>query len=130
MRRTVRILIYGHDTECSAAVQGMQETEALQRHAIEFRALHDSEAFIEQLIHWNPSLVVVLAGGAEGMECATQSRLRRPELPVFWFSDDRIFGMHAYRMNCAYFSLKPADTEKLNNAFRRCEHLGIPYFTP
>jgi len=77
------------------------------------------------LVDWEPTLMIALADGAEGMECAYRSRERRPCLPVFWFSDDREFGMQSYRLNCAYFSTKPITEDKLNHAIQRCQHLGI-----
>ena len=129
MRQTVKVLMYGDEAECCATSELLATVEHLGNHAIECRKLDDDEEFIAQLVRWEPSLIIVLADGAAGMECVTQAKMRRPEIPMFWFSDDRNFGMYAYRMNCAYFSLKPVDTEKLNNAFRRCEHVGIPYLT-
>ena len=73
----------------------------------------------EKLVDWEPTLVIVLADGAKGFECVFRTKACRPSLSVFWFSDDREFGMQSYRMDCAYFSTKPVTSEKIAHAIHR-----------
>ena len=129
MQRKVKILLYGSTAECRRTAELLHTVEHLSEHHVECNQTDDEEIFVQQLVGWNPSLVIVLADGADGMECVTQTKLRLPDTPVFWFSDDRRFGMHAYRVNCAYFSVKPVEHKSLGSAFQRCDHVGIRYET-
>lgn len=127
MEREVRTLMFGDEQECRAAAEMLRTMEPLSGCQHSLCHASELEAYEKALVDWNPTLLIVLAEGAEGMECVYRSRERRPLLPVFWFSDDRAFSMQSYRMNCAYFSTKPISKEKLSNAFHRCSHLGIRY---
>ncbi len=127
MKPKLKTLLFGTLQECSAASETLGKTDVLSDHAFECRHSDDLEEFETILVNWMPSLVIVLADGAAGMESVYRSRQRRPSLPVFWFSNDRGFSMQSYRLNCAYFSTKPVTAEKYSSAFRRCHHLGIPY---
>ena len=129
MNKRIRTLIFGDACECRAAAQMLQDTPLLSELQHESCHLDDLEELEQHLAQWQPTLVVVLANGAKGMECVYRSRERRPNLPVFWFSDDQAFGVQSYRLECAYFSTKPVSTEKLHRAILRCQHMGIPYGT-
>ena len=124
MKPNMKTLLFGAPHECTAAGEALGN---MVDSAYEYRHVNDIEEFERVLVNWMPSLIVVLADGAAGMESVYRSRQRRPSLPVFWFSDDREFGMQSYRLDCAYFSTKPVTPEKMACAMKRCDHIGIPY---
>ncbi len=123
--KTIKTLLFGTPQECESTGQILQST--LVGHCLEYRHVNDMEEFEAALVEWEPSLTVVVADGAAGLESVFRSRNRRPCVPVFWFSDDREFGMQSYRLECAYFSTKPITHDKLSHAIARCEHIGIDY---
>lgn len=120
----MKTLLFGEPQECEAAAQ-MLAIASADPGTLEYRHTADLEEFEQALATWMPTLVIVLADGAAGMESVYRSRQRRPNLPVFWFSDDREFGMQSYRLECAYFSTKPATADKIASALKRCAHVGI-----
>lgn len=125
----IKALIFGDAHEYRAAEEVLKALELLSEHTHEHFHVDDLEEFERNLVDWEPTLLIVLADGAEGMECVYRSRERRPGLPVFWFSDDRDFGIQSYRLDCAYFSTKPVTPDKINHAIHRCNHMGIQYST-
>lgn len=127
MSTMIKTLFFGDNTECRGAEMLLRNHRLMMGANHECRYVTTSDEFLELLMEWDPSLVVVLQNGAAGMEGVFQSRSRRPAVPVFWFSDDHDFGMQAYRLNCAYFSTKPVTAEKLDCGVRRCAHMGIQY---
>lgn len=129
MKPKIKALLFGDPYECKAAGKMLSNMEALSDHICEHSHTNDMEEFEALLVNWMPSLIIVLADGAAGMESVYRSWQRRPALPVFWFSDDRDFGMQSYRLNCAYFSTKPVTPEKIDHAIQRCHHIGISYTT-
>lgn len=129
MKRNVRAVLYGNDAECRAVGAMLSVLDSLKDHSHECFCVGDMEEFETALVDLEPTLVIVLADGAAGMECVYLSRMRRPNLPVFWFSDDHEFVMQSYRLDCAYFSTKPATPEKMHNAVSRCAHIGISIAT-
>lgn len=129
MKSNIKALIFGESTECTALCELMNQIELLADHAHEYMHVNDMEEFDSLLVSWQPTVVIVLANGAAGMESVYRSRQRLPDMTVFWFSDDQDFGMQSYRMDCAYFATKPATKEKIFNAIQRCKHIGIPYAT-
>lgn len=130
MKPNVKTLLFGTPEECVQLAETLGSMEAFSGSTYEYRYSDDMEEFERILVGWMPSLVIVLADGASGMESVIRSRQRRPSLPVFWFSDDRQFGMQSYRLECAYFSTKPVTPGKLECAVKRCEHIGISYAAP
>lgn len=127
MSKKVKALIFGEKQECWAVGEMIKTKILFGSHTHESIHEDDLELLEEKLVDWEPSLVIVLADGAKGLECVFRTKECRPSLPVFWFSDDREFGMQSYRLNCAYFSTKPVTEEKLHHAIRRCDHVGIAY---
>lgn len=127
MDQNVNVLLFGSDPECRAAIDILNGLDAWSAHTRQHRHLSDLEEFEMALVDWSPTLLLVLADGAEGMECVYRAKERRPSLPVFWFSNDRQFGMQSYRLNCAYFSIKPVTPESIHKALQRCDHMGIRY---
>ena len=127
MDRNIRTLLFGGEAECRAAAEALRTLDLLTHHVHDHRHVDDLEELDVVLADWMPTLLIVLANGARGMEGVFRAKERRPELPVFWFSDDREFGMQSYRLGCAYFSTKPLTPDKISHAIRRCEHVGIRY---
>lgn len=127
MRETVKMLIFGQEHECRAVSEMMKQEAVLACHKHEHLYMDDLEGLEEKLVEWNPSLIIVVANGAKGLECVFRTKSCRPSLPVFWFSDDREFGMQSYQLDCAYFSTKPVTKEKLAHAIHRCDHIGLDY---
>ena len=127
MDQKINVLLFGSDPECRAAIDILNKLDALSAHIQQHRYLSDLEEFEVELVDWTPTLLIVLADGAAGMECVYRAMQRRPSVPAFWFSDDPQFGMQSYRLNCAYFSTKPITPENIRKALRRCDHMGIQY---
>ena len=127
MQPNVKTLLFGAAQECETAGKILGTLGTIPESDHEYRHVSDMEEFERILTTWMPTLVIVLADGAAGMESVYRSRTRQPNLPVFWFSDDREFSMQSYRLDCAYFSTKPVTPEKMVCALRRCDHVGIPY---
>ena len=74
-------------------------------------------------LRWN--LVLVAIPGAPGMEAATRVREAYPQVPLIWCSDERLFGIHSYRLRCAMFLLLPVTAEQVAGALTRCmEEIG------
>lgn len=119
-----RILLFGDERSCQEALPPIKEAMG---ETVQILYLDDLEILTTKLVDWDPSLVIVVANGAEGMECAYRSHERRPCIPVFWFSDDPQFSLQSYRLDCAYFSVKPVTGEKLDSAFQRCTRMGIRF---
>lgn len=127
MNRNIKTLLFGNEQECLAAAEVLRSLDLLTDHVHDHRCVEDLEDLEITIADWMPTLLIVLADGAAGMEGVYRAKERRPNLPVFWFSDDREFGMQSYRLNCAYFSTKPLTSDKINHALCRCDHVGIQY---
>ena len=82
------------------------------------------DEFYKQIVDVDPSLIIVLANGANGLECVYQAKKYDNNMAVFWFSDDRNFSIQSHRLECAYFAQKPLTAEKLKKAFYRYQSLG------
>jgi len=125
MHKTIRIIVCGGKQECCNTVELFQGLELFQQRNMESLHIDDREELGEQLVSWKPHLVIVQENGAAGMEYVYRAREIKPEVPVFWFSDDHEFGLQSYRLECEYFSVKPVTKEKLKRAFERCTHIGL-----
>jgi DNA-binding NtrC family response regulator len=127
MKPKVKTLLFGCPQECETVGKILGTLTEIPEETYEYHHVQDVEEFERALATYMPSLVVVLADGAAGMESVYRSRQRRPSLPVLWFSNDREFGIQSYRLECAYFSTKPVTPEKIISALRRCTHVSIRY---
>lgn len=127
MDQKLNVLLFGSDPECRAAIDILNGEDTLSTCVLQHRHLSDLEEFEIALVDWSPTLLIVLADGAVGMECVYRAKERQPSIPVLWFSDDRQFGMQSYRLNCAYFSTKPVTPENIRKALQRCDRMGIRY---
>ena len=126
MSGSVKTLFYGEQAECAEA-QKLIQALLCEGSNMECRHVSCHETLAEELVRWNPCLTIVLADGPAGMEGVYAVKDNYPRSSVFWFSNDRGFGMMSHRLDCAYFSVKPVTTEKLQRALRRCDHVGISF---
>lgn len=124
MTRNIRILLFGDAKSCQEVLSSVEEAMG---ETVTVCCLNNIETMTVEMVDWDPSLIIVAADGAEGMECVYRARERRPRLPVFWFSDDRDFSVQSYRLECAYFSTKPVTADKIRSAMERCARLEIQY---
>lgn len=115
----MKILIYGEQHECSQIQNSLLSLPTFENHTPEFCIRSQFDEFYIQLVDYCPDLIIVAADGAEGMEGVRRSKRVLPDIPVFWFSDDRNFAAEAYRLDCAYFSPKPVCTDKYLRALAR-----------
>lgn len=125
MSGSVRTLFYGDQAECAEVQKLMQSLFCGEPQFMECRHVSCHEDLAEELMRWNPCLTIVLADGPAGMEGVYAVKDNHPRSSVFWFSNDRGFGVMSHRLDCAYFSVKPVTKEKLQRALRRCDHVGI-----
>ena len=125
MGKRIKTLIYGERKECSTMIDMLRVHPCFADDHHEYCGVDDYEQFHMQLVDWDPDLVIVKKDGAAGMEGVYLANNQRPMIPVLWFSDDKDFSMQSHRMECVYFSVKPATPEKLDRAIRRCQFLGI-----
>lgn len=77
------------------------------------------DEFRRDLVKQAYDLVIVAEKGAMGMEICISTRKVRPNIPLFWFSDDPVFATQSYRLNCTYFGSLPVSVQVMANAFRR-----------
>lgn len=121
----MRVMLYGKEMECRPAIELLSSflREADKPNSI--RCADSRDTLREQIVEWEPHLIVVLANRANGMEGVYTAKETHPSIPVFWFSDDEGFGMQSHRLECDYFAVKPVTAEKLQKAFHRCKHMGI-----
>lgn len=127
MSGRMRTLIYGDPAECENAQNLIQALLCDGTGLLECRHVSCHEDLSLELMQWHPCLTVVLADGPAGMEGVYAVKDNYPRSSVFWFSNDRGFGMMSHRLECAYFSVKPVTEEKLQRALRRCDHVGIRF---
>ena len=123
--RYTKTLLYGTPEECQMAANLVESLGSTSGSVRECRIAETYDDLRDQLIQWNPSLVIVLANGAAGMEGVFLTRDRRPGSVVFWFSNDKDFGLQAYRLECDFFGTKPLTSDKLQRALRTCSHFGL-----
>ena len=119
----MKLLIYGSDRECRDAAACFDHLGC----DVECVFADSWENLRSILKTFTPSLMVVVTPGAAGMEGVYLTRKYSPETPVFWFSDDKDFGLQSHRLECAYFSQTPITPPKLESAFRRCAHVGVRF---
>ena len=119
------VFLLGENQECEEVVSFLKRYFESEKKSFQYSASHDYDELYEQIVDASPSLVIVLADGANGMECVYQAKKYDYNMTVFWFSNDRNFSIHSHRLECAYFATKPLTFEILYKAFRRCKSVGI-----
>ena len=125
MYKKRNVLIWGQNQESEHAVLLLKEYFENAKKPFRYTASCAYEEVYEQIVDSDPTLVIVLADGGNGLECVFQSKKYDRNMTVFWFSDDPNFSPQSHRLECAYFTQKPLTAEKLNKAFSRCSYLGI-----
>ncbi len=119
------VLIFGQNQECEEASFLLKQYFENVKKPFQYTASSDYDEFYKQIVDADPSMVIVLADGANGMECVYQAKKYNRNMTVLWFSDDQTFSLQSHRLECAYFAEKPLTAEKLDKAFSRCKSLGI-----
>ena len=125
MYKKRNILIWGQHQESEDTALLLKEYFENAKNPFRCTVSCDYDEIFAQIVDSDPTLVIVLADGANGLECVFQSKKYDRDMTVFWFSDDPNFSGQSHRLECAYFAEKPLTAEKLNKAFSRCNHLGI-----
>lgn len=111
----MRVLIYGTKADSDEIVDMLKSSGKPHLYV----QTDDTDTFLEELVKAPPNLIIVADNGASGMEHTISAKKVRPDTPLFWFSDDKDFGAQAYRLNCAYFSVKPVTVQKILSAVER-----------
>ena len=75
----------------------------------------DYEEIHNLIVDTQPAVAIVCDNGAKGMESIYRIR-DSSDIPVIWFSDDKNFAVHSYRLGCSYFGVKPIEVESLKKA--------------
>jgi len=127
-------IIFGseQDYEELSAVLSSLENEPLP--ALIIRHIDDYDALRHELSEKEFELIIILADGAEGMEACIGVKKMRPQIPVFWFSDDPYFVAQSYRLDCTFFSTKPVLPKRLLKAFealnykRNIDYMDSDYY--
>ncbi len=119
------VLIFGENQECEDAILLLKKHFSNAHDRLQYIASSCYDELYKQIVDANPKLVVVLADGANGMECVYQTKKYDDDALVFWFSDDRNFGMQSHRLDCTYFAEKPLVAGKLSKAISYCQNMGI-----
>lgn len=88
---------------------------------LEYIVYDDYDDFISGFSQGESQAVIVARRGADGMECARNAKVLKPDIPLIWFSDDQGFGVESYRISCAYFSAEPITETLLSTALARCK---------
>ena len=125
MYKKRNILIFGQTEECEETVLLLKQYFENIKKSFQYTVSSYYDEFYKQIVDADPNLVIVLANGANGMECVYQAKKYNNNMTVFWFSDDKNFSIQSHRLECAYFAKKPLTAEKLEKAFFRCENVGI-----
>lgn len=86
---------------------------------------NDYDEFRKILSDANQNLMVVMIDGARGMEACIGARKIRPNMPLFWFSNDDGFGPQSYRLNCTYFGIKPVMEQSIKMAYMCYERQDV-----
>ncbi len=118
-----RILLYGPESLCvevAVLLAELTETAAANiRHTSNWLELQSA------VVEWMPSLTIVLAERHEAINAIMSSKRTRPDMPIFWFSEDADQSIRSHALECDYFGVKPVTKEHLRSALDRCAHIGI-----
>lgn len=120
MYKKQKILIFGNEQECKDAILLLEKHFLTGPHICEYVTSCEYSELYRQIVDAEPKLVIVLADGANGMECVYQTKKYNADALVFWISNDRNFGMQSHRWDCTYFAEKPLTSSKLSKALSYC----------
>ena len=113
----MKVLVYGHKNEYEECALLLSALPVLQYRRMEFCHAEDYDSFIGLLPEMeSEDPVVILTDGAEGMEGVLAAKRQSPALPVFWFSNDKGFGVQSHRLECTFFAVKPLTEQKVQAA--------------
>ena len=114
-----------HEDELSAVESGVYRFTAESGVQVETEWYSDLSDLHRRLSTMPGQIVFVAYPGAVGMEAITRARELLPKAPLVWFSDEKGFCLHSYRLRTADFALLPASEEKVMKALERCIPLHI-----
>ncbi len=114
----MKVLLCGEKSECENLCRLLQ---TLPLGVAESVSVGDYEEIHRLIVDTQPSVAIVCDSGAKGME-SVQRIKDSADIPIFWFSDDKGFAVHSYRLGCSYFGVKPILAEGLENAFAVVRH--------
>lgn len=113
----MKVLVYGQKNEYEECALLLSALPVLQYRRMEFFHAEDYDSFIGLLPEMeSEDPVVILTDGAEGMEGVLAAKRQSPALPVFWFSNDKGFGVQSHRLECTFFAVKPLTEQKMQAA--------------
>lgn len=113
----MKVLVYGQKNEYEECALLLSALPVLQYRRMEFCHAEDYDSFIGLLPEMeSEDPVVILTDGAEGMEGVLAAKRQSPALPVFWFSNDKGFGVQSHRLECTFFAVKPLTEQKMQAA--------------
>lgn len=113
----MKVLVYGQKNEYEECALLLSALPVLQYRRMEFCHAEDYDSFIGLLPEMeSEDPVVILTDGAEGMEGVLAAKRQSPALPVFWFSNDKGFGVQSHRLECTFFAVKPLTEQKVQAA--------------
>ena len=114
----MNILIYGCVHEKEHIVSLLEEQTVLMFRQKDYHFYDEYDSFMQALTKETYEYVIVTKDGADGMEGVIAARNSCPEAKVLWFSDDKAFGPQSYRLECAYFSVKPITASVMEQAMK------------
>ena len=120
----MEIIIYGTYEDYRTVKEDMEILPEMQYRIINCEHAATYDDFLLLLRKKTPDMVMVLADGAEGMEGIIASQTICPRAVKIWITNDKGFGIQAYRMNCAYFAVKPITEDLISKAYRAYREAG------
>lgn len=114
----MRILLFGSIEDYTCVLNCQDLVCDLQYRRIKCCHAPDFDSFLDQLRGDSYDIIVVSAGGAEGMEGVIAAQKLVPNGDIVWLSDDPGFGIQAHRLGCTYFGVKPITEELIAKAYR------------
>ncbi len=108
----MRVLICGEKDECETLKKLLISLPFIISHIV---TADDYEEIHNLIVDAQPEVAIVCDNGAKGMESVYRIK-DSGNVPVIWFSDDKNFAVHSYRLGCSYFGVKPIEVESLKKA--------------
>lgn len=114
----MRLAVCGNNEIRSCMVKYIAENPVYEYRTIEFEEVSSAEQLIKIVNKSNCDAVFIAVSGAEGMEGAIGVRMANKNIPIVWFSDDKLFAVQAQRLNTAYFGVMPLSFGDVTKAIR------------
>ena len=109
----MNILIFGSENETDEVIDLIEANDQFLFRKKNYVKATDYDDFLEKL-NADKDVIFVLENGAKGMESAIAAKSLYPKTPVIWFSEDKDFGVQAYRVGAEFFGIKPVTNEHLS----------------